>query len=208
MDAERSSKLYRRNAPVYDLVARAFESIRTSAISNLDPRRGETVLDLGCGTGLSFGLLEARIGEEGRIVGLDQSPEMLARAERRISRSGWRNVRLIAANAAEHQLPAGSVDAVLCCLVHDLATSREAMQAAASALRDGGRFVVAGVKLATGPFATVLNPVLRVSARFGVTAPLTDSPWSTLEAVLGRLDVAELGWGFAYSAAGAKARFR
>ena len=152
MDVERSRRLYRRNAPVYDLVARAFEAIRTAAIASLEARPGETVLDLGCGTGLSFGPLEACVGEEGRIIGIDQSPEMLARAERRVSHSGWRNVRLIAANAVEAQLPPASVDAVLCCLAHDLATSRRAMQAATSALRDGGRFVIAGIKLRSGRF--------------------------------------------------------
>lgn len=206
MDVERSRKLYRRNAPVYDLIARAFEAIRISAITILDSRRGETVLDLGCGTGLSFGPLEACIGEEGCIIGLDQSPEMLARAERRVSQGGWRNVRLIAANATEARLQPESVDAVLCCLAHDLATSREAMQAAVSALRDGGRFVVAGVKLRSGPFSTLPNWALRVTVRFGVTAPLTDRPWTALEAVLGRLDVTELCGGFAYVAAGVRVR--
>lgn len=206
MDAERSRKLYRRNAPVYDFVARAFETIRISAIASLDPQRGETVLDLGCGTGLSFGPLEACVGEEGRIIGLDQSPEMLARAEHRVSRSGWRNVRLIAANATEARLQPESVDAVLCCLAHDLATSRQAMQRAVSALRAGGRFVVAGVKLRSGPFSTLPNRVLRVTVRFGVTAPLTDRPWTALEAVLGRLDVTELCGGFAYVAAGVRVR--
>lgn len=206
MDAERSRRLYRRNAPVYDLMARAFEAIRIRAITSLEARRGETVLDLGCGTGLSFGRLEACIGEEGRIIGLDQSPEMLARASRRVNRSGWPNVLLIAANAAEAQLPPASVDAVLCCLAHDLATSREAMQRAVSALRAGGRFVVAGVKLRSGPFSTLPNQVLRVTVRFGVTAPLTDRPWTALEAALGRLDVTELCGGFAYVAAGVRVR--
>lgn len=206
MDAERSRRLYRRNAPVYDLMARAFEAIRISAITSLEARRGETVLDLGCGTGLSFGPLEACIGEEGRIIGLDQSPEMLARAERRVSQSGWRNVRLIEANAREAHLQPESVDAVLCCLAHDLATSREVMQAAVSALRHGGRFVVAGVKLRSGPFSTLPNWVLRVTVRFGVTAPLTDRPWTALEGVLGRLDVTELCGGFAYAAAGVRMR--
>jgi ubiquinone/menaquinone biosynthesis C-methylase UbiE len=206
MDVEQSRKLYRRNAPVYDLVARAFAPIRTAAIATLAVRRGETVLDVGCGTGLSFGSLETCMGEEGCIIGLDQSPEMLARAERRVSQSDWRNVRLIAADATQTRLHSESVDAVLCCLAHDLATSREAMQMAASALRRGGRFVVAGVKLRSGPLSALPNQVLRATVRLGVTAPLTDRPWTALEAVLGRLDVTELYGGLAYVAAGVKGR--
>ncbi len=204
MNVERSRKLYRRNAPVYDLEARLFADIRAAAIARLAPREGETVLDLACGTGLSFDAVWEGIRDEGRIIGVDQSSEMLLRARRRIRQHGWTNVRIVQTDAAQLTLPPASVDAVLCCLAHDVASSREAMRAAAGALRDGGRFVAAGIKLAAGPFGLIANPLAKLLARAGVTAPLTPDPWRAMAEELGRVEVGELRWGTAYVASGLK----
>jgi demethylmenaquinone methyltransferase/2-methoxy-6-polyprenyl-1,4-benzoquinol methylase len=40
---------------------------------------GETVIDVACGTGLTFALIEDLIGPDGRVIGMDLSPEMLAK---------------------------------------------------------------------------------------------------------------------------------
>ena len=82
----------------------------------------------------------------------------------------------------------------------------DAMHAAVSALKEGGRFVTAGIKLAAGPLSPFVNAVSRALSRTAVTAPLSMSPWRALEQVLGELDVTELRWGTAYVAAGVKAR--
>lgn len=204
MNPERSRRLYRLNAPIYDLVARAFAGIRTAALSKLAPRPGEIILDLACGTGLSFDLIEAGIGQEGLIIGVDQSPEMLDRARRRVVRWRWSNVRLVECNAVSLMLPPGSVDAVLCCLAHDVASSREALGAAVSALKEGGRFVSAGIRLAAGPVGFLANPIARAISQAAVTAPLTATPWRVLQDALGGLAVTELRLGTAYVAVGVK----
>jgi demethylmenaquinone methyltransferase/2-methoxy-6-polyprenyl-1,4-benzoquinol methylase len=67
---------------------------------------GEQVLDVGCGTGLNFSLLQRKITPEGRIVGIDRSAEMLHQARRRAERRGWNNVILIQADATTMS-PAG-----------------------------------------------------------------------------------------------------
>jgi ubiquinone/menaquinone biosynthesis C-methylase UbiE len=93
--------LYDFVAPAYDPI---FESIyrpfRTRALGRLPFADGATVLDLACGTGQNFPLLAERIGVKGEIIGVDISSGMLRRARHRVEQSGWRNVSLIAMDAA------------------------------------------------------------------------------------------------------------
>src|SRR5260370_24382835 len=67
---------------------------------------------MACGTGLTFPLLEKVVGPGGRIVGVDLTDAMLARAQDRVETNGWSNVSLVHADAAGFDFPAG-VDAIL-----------------------------------------------------------------------------------------------
>ena len=81
--------LYRRQAKHYDFVTQLYYlagfrvwAYRKAAINALALRRGDTVVEFGCGTGLNFGLLEKEIGTEGRIIGVDLTDAMLSRARK------------------------------------------------------------------------------------------------------------------------------
>jgi demethylmenaquinone methyltransferase/2-methoxy-6-polyprenyl-1,4-benzoquinol methylase len=89
--------VYRKRARHYNLTANAYYLLgfrewayRKRAIEALGLQRGDTVVEIGCGTGLNFGLLEERIGPEGRLIGVDLTDAMLAGARTRIEASGWR----------------------------------------------------------------------------------------------------------------------
>src|ERR1700751_1505214 len=89
---------YRKKAKHYDLTSRLYpvpgypqRGQRIRAVRALGLRRGDTVVDIACGTGLNFSLLEAAIGPEGRIVGVDLTDAMLDRAGDRIEANGWSN---------------------------------------------------------------------------------------------------------------------
>lgn len=204
--AEEIRRKYRRNAILYDLVSRRPTSrARTAAVAALRLRQGDTVVDLGCGTGLSFPLLQAAIGPRGHLVGVDVSPDMLRRARRRISEEGWTNVTLVESSAEEAGLDAESADAVLAFYTHDIATSRPALERTLAALRPGGRFVMAGVKRASGTRAFVLNAVTMGYSRAAVTTlERMERPWAILEELLGPLEVSEHAWGTGYIARGVK----
>ena len=207
MDIKRINTKYRRNARFYDLLVRPlplFARLRRKAVERLGLHPGETVVDLGCGTGLSFGLLERGVGPRGRVIGVEITSEMLARAREKVTRHGWSNVTLIESNAEEVRLEPGSVDAVLCCLTNDIMHSKAAVERAVHALRPGGRFVATGVKLAGGRRGRLLNAITRAYSATAITVPITNDPWAHLEGLLQSLEVTEDVWGTAYVARGVK----
>ncbi|MGR9073739.1 MAG: methyltransferase domain-containing protein, partial [Gammaproteobacteria bacterium] len=88
---------YQRNAGFYDpavkffypLIGLRIEKYRRRAVECLNLSPGDTVIDLGCGTGLCFPLLIDKVGPEGLLIGVDMSSEMLSRASVRVKRAGW-----------------------------------------------------------------------------------------------------------------------
>src|SRR3990172_11438457 len=104
---EMALELYRRMASKYDRRGARwpFAGLRRRAVDLLHLKPGDSVLDVGCGTGLAFPLLEEAIGSQGRIIAIDQSPDMLARARERVRTSGWENVTLIQSPVEEATIP-------------------------------------------------------------------------------------------------------
>jgi Methyltransferase domain len=96
---------YRACAETYDVRTAWGAPYRREGVLRLSPAPGEVIVDVGCGTGLNFGAIQAGIGPGGALVGVDLCPEMLARAGDRARRHGWANVTLIAAPAEGVDLP-------------------------------------------------------------------------------------------------------
>jgi ubiquinone/menaquinone biosynthesis C-methylase UbiE len=105
---------YGRWARLYDLLATApgVTAWRRRAVDALDLKPGDTVVEMGCGTGANLPYLRQAVGPEGTVVGLDLAPGVLARARDRIVDRGWRNVHVALADATRPPV-GGPVDAVL-----------------------------------------------------------------------------------------------
>lgn len=173
-------RYYQRNAARYDLLMLPFAQIRSRAIAELRLHAGASVLELGCGTGTSFAALRRTIGARGRLIGLDSSATMLQHAQRRITQSGWRNVSLIQADAAALPLSVRDLDAVLVFYSNDVIVNPAAIDRLLAVLRPGGRVVIAGARLCTGPHGVLLNPLTRGYARNGMHSQLMTQPWDHL----------------------------
>ncbi len=205
VDIEAIRRKYKRNSVFYNLVDRPLRRVRARAVARLNLRPGESVLDLGCGTGLSVGMLQRAVGRDGRVIGVDASPDMLARARRLVAHHGWTNVRLVEADAASAALAPESVDAVLCFYTHDIMQSDAAIETATAALRPGGRIVAAGAKRTTGLCGLALNAVTETYSRTAISnLDGFDRPWAHLQGRLGPLEIEERLWGTAYIARGVK----
>jgi SAM-dependent methyltransferase len=92
----------------------ALAPVRDWLISELAPRPGETVLELGAGPGDTGFAAAALVGERGRLISTDFSPEMVEVARRRGAELGLENVDYRVMDAERIELDADSVDGVLC----------------------------------------------------------------------------------------------
>ena len=206
-------ELYRKRAPRYDLTAQLYYLLgfrdwayRKEAVRALGLRPGATVVEIGCGTGLNFSLLESEVGPGGRIVGVDMTDAMLAGARDRVEDHGWENVELIRSDAAEYEFPEG-VDAILSTFALTLVPEfDDVIRRGAAALRDGGRGVVADRKLPDAGWGKALLPIfLPLMRPFGVTLDLAERhPWESLRRHLDRFGMEEGYLGYVYVARGAR----
>jgi ubiquinone/menaquinone biosynthesis C-methylase UbiE len=193
---------YDRSARRYDLVTRLLDRPRRLALERLRLSEGETALDIACGTGLNLASLRDAVGQSGRVVGVDISAGMLARAHERIRTAGWENVELIEGAVGHVELPAA--DAALFSFTHDVLRIPGAVASVVDALRPGGRVATAGVKYAPRWALPVNGAVRLVAPRFITTTEGLARPWSHLEERLGPLEVRSLLLGSLYVASGCR----
>jgi SAM-dependent methyltransferase len=192
---------YRRRAAVYDLELALFEPVRRRAIEQLGLRAGDRVFDVGCGTGLSLPLLQPRVGAKGRIVGIEQSPEMIQLAHERVARHGWNNVELIEASVEAARIK-GHADAALFHFTHDILREPPAIANVLRHLRPGARIVACGLQWARF-WAWPVNLFVLGAARHSVSSLAgLGSPWSLLAPRLDELQVETMMAGGVFIASG------
>ena len=137
------------------------QELRRRAVDALGLRTGETILDLACGHGVNFALLEKAIGSSGHLVALDYSEQMVAAARERVLREGWHNAEVLQGDGAQMEIRAGSLDAAVCTLgLSVVSDQRGAIERVNAALGPGGRFVVLDGRTFRGP-ARILNPAIK-----------------------------------------------
>ena len=141
--------IYRARAKHYDLTANLYYLIgypewryRRQAIAALDVGLGDTVVELGCGTGLNFELLQKKIGPTGRLIGIDLTDAMLEVAHRRVVDKGWRNVELVQNDVLDYDYPA-DVNGIISTFALSLIPECDlVIKRAAQALAIGGRITL------------------------------------------------------------------
>jgi demethylmenaquinone methyltransferase/2-methoxy-6-polyprenyl-1,4-benzoquinol methylase len=200
-DAGAAIRQYREAAPGYDRHMRSYRRWQAKAVERLALRPGQTVIDVACGTGLLFDLLEAGVGPEGRIVGIDLSPDMLAQARARVAAHGWDNVTLIEAPVEEARIDV-QADAALFSFTHDVLQSPAAVDNVVAHLKPGARVASVGGKLGARWNVLVNLFVQRAARNYMTTFRGLDRPWRELERHTGPLEHRDLALGGAYLAWG------
>ena len=205
---------YRKKAKHYDVTSRLYpapgypqRAQRLRAVQALGLRPGDTVIDMACGTGLNFALLQQAVGPGGRIVGVDLTDAMLARAQDRIKANGWSNVSLVQSDALAFNFPA-EVDAILSTYaLTQVPECAEVIAHGAAALSARGRMAVLDLKVPSSTpawLAQVGTATVRPFA--SIDQWLMRRPWEAIRAAM-QQELADFTWtelffGTAFLAAG------
>lgn len=133
-------------------------------LDSLDIKSGQVVVDLGCGNGYFTLRMARRVGETGKVLGVDIQKEMLDLLVQRASEAGLKNVEPVLAKENDPRLPENSVDLVLMVdTYHELARPAEVLGYVLRALRKGGRVVLVEYR---GEDPTVMiKPLHRMTER-------------------------------------------
>jgi demethylmenaquinone methyltransferase/2-methoxy-6-polyprenyl-1,4-benzoquinol methylase len=207
---------YRKSAKHYDVTSRLYpvpgypqRAQRLRAVKALRLHPGDSVIDVACGTGLNFQLLEQEVGPGGRIIGVDLTDAMLAQAQDRITTNGWRNVSLVQADAAGFEFPA-EVNAILSTYaMTQVPECADVIAHGAKALCGGGRWVVLDLKVpghTPGWLADLGTAVVRRFA--AIDEWIMRRPWEAIRAAM-QEELADPSWtelffGTAFLAAGSR----
>jgi ubiquinone/menaquinone biosynthesis C-methylase UbiE len=192
---------YRKKAKHYDVTSRLYpapgypqRAQRLRAVHALGLRAGASVIDIACGTGLNFPLLEEAIGPEGRIVGVDLTDAMLARARDRIETNGWSNISLMQADAAGFDFGAG-VDAILSTYaLSQVPECAEVIAHGAAALSAGGRWAVLDLKVPDNTPRWLAQLGTAIVRPFAAIDEWTmRRPWEAIRAAM-QEELADVSW--------------
>jgi len=142
--------LYDKISKVYDLLSEHTEGpVREAGLRMLAPQQGETVLEIGFGTGHALVWLARAVGPAGKVHGIDLSDGMLAVADALVRQDGVADgVELRTGDATDLPYPADSMDAVFMSFTLELFDAEEIPVVLAQCrrvLKGGGRIVVVGM---------------------------------------------------------------
>ena len=202
--------VYQKRARIYEfavyccyLLGFPIGLYRRLVIEALAPQPGDTIIEIGCGTGMNFPLLQEKLGPEGKIIGVDLSEAMLKRSEYRISAAGWKNVELIHSSAADYAFP-DVVDGIIATGVLTYEPDYDkVIEQGTRALASGKRWVVFDYKMPTGWFRHFVPLFAWTFRSFGISTALFErKPWESIKRHLHNAKIQEFYFGLIFIASG------
>ncbi len=155
---KKEKPIYGKSAKFYDIYStimwfglhRIFRNIITE---ELELKKGDIVLEIGCGTGLNFSRIQKRIGTCGKIIGIDISKQMLDIARKKVKSHKWKNIRLIQADFSNLNddefdfLKNAKITKILMVLVaHVIPKYERVIQFSSEILQSRGKIVIGDLK--------------------------------------------------------------
>ncbi|MGD2096991.1 MAG: class I SAM-dependent methyltransferase [Desulfobacterales bacterium] len=212
LDEKSLAELYQKRSRYYDFTANFYYFLgirelayRKIAVDALKLERGDTVVEIGCGTGLNFKLLLERVGSEGKIIGVDLTAEMLSAAGKRIERHNWSNIELVQSDAAAYDF-SDRTDGIISTFAITLIPEYDKIiKKGAAALSPGKRLVVLDFKMPDSWPMWLIRFFVIITRPFGVTLDLADRhPWESIDRCLDLVEFNSKYFGGIYIAAGQK----
>ncbi len=163
-----------------------------TALASLRP--GETVVDLGSGGGLDVFLAAQAVGPDGRAIGVDMTPDMIALATRNAKKAGHANTDFLLGEIDDIPLPAETADCVISnCVINLVPEKPKAFAEIFRILKPGGRVAISDIAI-----KKPLPPALAsdIGAYIGCIAgaiPIAEYKQGLLDAGFDAVDVLDSG---------------
>jgi len=212
LDENRVVTSYRKYAKNYDFAVKLYrllgldiDKFRKMAIDALELSRGDTVVELGCGTGLNFARVINAIGTEGKLIGVDITNKMLEMARKKVKENGWKNIELIHSDFTDYQFP-NELDGIFATgAIQYSSHFDKIIENGYNALQTGKKFVIVDGKIPQGPARIFASILLNFTKPFGADKEyFKRQAWKSIEKHFEKTTFQE-GWGgFLYMSVGTK----
>ena len=148
--------------------------------------------------------LQQVVGPTGRIVGVDLTDAMLAKAHERIERAGWQNVELVETDLATYHFPPDMKGALATFALEMVPDYDAVIRRVAERLLPGGRVAVFGMKHPEGWPEWLIRLGIWLNKPFGVSRDYAAfRPWESVRRRMREVEHRELYFGAAYLSVGA-----
>lgn len=203
-------QLYRKRAKRYDISANLYYPLgvkeityRKKAIYALNLKKDDTVVEIGCGTVLNFKFLKEVVGQEGKIIGIDLTAEMLSIASQRVERNNWLNVELVQSDAVTYNFPERIDGIISTCAITLIPEYEAVIRKGANALSSGKRFVISDFKRPADWPEWLVKFFVFIMRPFGVSLDMVERhPRESINRYLKPVQFEELYFGGIYISAG------
>ncbi len=187
LDPSGVRRLYDRVAPFYDIASKPYGwfgagRIVDRAVEELRLQPGDTVVDLGTGTGRNLLVLAELVGPSGRVIGVDVSPEMLRRAQDKLDERGIHNVELVEADMASFDPPLDTAGVLATFSIEMLPNYDDVIRRLAERVRSG-RIAVCGLRDPDRWPEWTIRVASALNRPFGVAEDYrSHRPWESIQA--------------------------
>jgi ubiquinone/menaquinone biosynthesis C-methylase UbiE len=190
--------------PFFELLFLLPPGIRRKAVERLQLKPGDSVLEIGCGTGRNLRFLREAVGPRGHIFGVDLSEAMLSKAKQLCTERKWENVTLIRSDASSYSVP-GEVSGVIFSLSYaTIPDHKEVLLHVWNQLEVGRNLVIMDAKLPPGILGRLLLPYTVWIMRRTVLGNPFMQPWKELGELTEQFKMEELLFGAYYICTGTK----
>lgn len=196
---------YDKSLWLFYLLGFRVRAYREAAVESLNLKEGDTVVDLGCGTGLNFELLEKRIGPGGQIIGVDLTESMLKQAQQRIDKSGWNNVTLIQRDMGRFKIP-DQADVILSTFALTMSPDYDKIiERISDSLEPGKRFSILELKKPDNWPDWLVRAMIGLLKTYGTRMEHAErKPWKSIQRHFRESYIREYYSGAVYVATGVK----